>query len=61
MATNHALDILNSERYKLKDMIRTCQRNSDIMMSNVPYDEYEKQLREVVFALDRIKLAPRGD
>lgn len=48
---NHALDILNSERYRLKDMIRTCQRNGIIGMCDIPYDEYEKQLGEIEFAI----------
>lgn len=53
--SNHALDILNTERYKLQEMIRTCQRNGDIVMRDIPYDEYEKQLREIELALKHIK------
>lgn len=51
---NHALEILNCEKHNLRKMIRTCKQNGDIVMSDIPYDEYEKQLNEINLALKDI-------
>jgi hypothetical protein len=46
-----ALNVLQAERWRLKEHIKTVQRNMDQIMANIPLDLERRELMEVETAL----------
>lgn len=51
----YAIQILECEMHKLLENIRTCRRNENVLMTNIPTTDEENRVLELRLAVDALR------